>query len=100
MGGGTPDATLLLLADILPGGIQDFEILSDSYWSVARAVHEVVVLLGQKKAMVHNLKKITVRLHEWKSPDVLGKLKAACAAAGVHLAKGHARSTGFSSHTF
>lgn len=81
--GPQPDSPLQL-ADVLPVGIRELEILGDSYWSFADTVHEVVVLLGQKE-MVPRLKRVAVYQDYRRDYQLLERLRAACRAAEVEL---------------
>lgn len=75
------------LADVLPAGIRELKVLYDRHWSVAEVVQVVVVLLGQKQAMVPRLRKVTVLRDQMKSVEMMETLKAACEAANVELMK-------------
>lgn len=76
--------SLLQLADVLPVGTRDLEILGDQYWSFAETVHQVVVLLGRKE-MVPCLKRVAVYKDYGRDYELVGKLRAACRVAEVEL---------------
>lgn len=76
-----------LLADVLPARIRELKVLHDRHWSVAEVVQVVVVLLGQKQAMVPRLRKVTVLRDHKKSLQMMQTLEAACKAANVELMK-------------
>ncbi|KAL0638709.1 hypothetical protein Q9L58_002287 [Maublancomyces gigas] len=88
LGQGPQSDSPLQLADVLPVGIRELEILSDRYWSLADTVHEVVVLLGQKE-MVPRLKRVAVYKDYRGDYQLPEKLRAACRAAEVELVELH-----------
>lgn len=72
------------LADVLPAGIRELQILDDRYWSFEEAVREVEMLLGQKERMVPRLEKIAV-YKDYRISEMVEKLRAACRTASVEL---------------
>lgn len=73
------------LADVLPMGLRELEILLDSYWLVAEAVNHVVELLERKESVVPRLERVAVEMEDWMSKRVVEKLVVACEPAGVSL---------------
>lgn len=73
------------LADVLPMGLRELEILQDSYWLVGEAVNHVVELLVRKEPVVPRLERVAVEMEDWMSKWVVEKLVVACETAGVSL---------------
>lgn len=71
------------LADVLPAGLRELEILGDCYWPFKDAVHEVMVLLAQKERVLPRLQIVTV--YGGYSRNLVEKLRASCLKAGVKL---------------
>lgn len=77
----------LQLADMLPAGIVNLEILRDDYWPSREVVRQIVEMLGGKEAMVPGLKRLAVptNISSTKEPGLQQRLRAACEAAAVTL---------------
>lgn len=82
LGRGPREPALWHLADVLPAGIRNLEVLRDRYWSTVEAVHEIVVLLEQKEVVVPRLESVVVDQSSLVC-ELEEQLEAACTAAGV-----------------
>lgn len=78
------------LADVLPRGLRALETVSDPFWTVEEAVCEVMAMLARKHVMLPHLRTVAVHVYGPKSQELVGRLGAACTAAGVELVEGHA----------
>lgn len=76
------------LADVLPPGLRALETVSDPFWTVEEAVCEVVAMLARKHVMLPRLRTVAVHVNWPKSEEMVGRLSAACTAAGVRLVEG------------
>lgn len=73
------------LADVLPAGIRDFEILRDHYWSFTEAVGKMRELVVQKSALVPELQRLAADLGGRGGLRSLDSLTGACEEAAVLL---------------
>lgn len=85
LGNGPQTASPRHFADVLPAGICTLEILKDGYWTSAEAVHEVLVLLGQKEAAVPRLERVVFGERVVMDRQVKERLMTACEEASVVL---------------
>lgn len=85
LGKGPQTRPPVMLVDMLPAGLQELEILLDRIWSERDVVREVVVMLGQKRDRLPELRTLVVLRGTEKSPELLVRLLHACIAAGVDL---------------
>lgn len=81
--GQTP--VVAVLADVLPAGITEFEILRDQYWSVAEENDLMMQLVRQKSACVPALKVMAGDFGGRSALRSVGALANACAEEGVVL---------------
>lgn len=73
------------LADVLPAGLRELEILRDRYWTVAEEVDQVVELLARKEAMVPVLEKLGMQMTTGRVMRSQDTLRGACVGAAVAL---------------
>lgn len=71
------------LADVLPAGLRELEILGDCYCPFEDAVHEIVMLSAQKEKVLPRLQSVTV--YGSYNRNLVEKLRASCLKAGVKL---------------
>lgn len=73
------------LADILPAGLRELEILRERYWAVAEEADQVVELLARKEAMVPVLEKLAMQMATGRVMRSQDALRGACVGAAVAL---------------
>lgn len=81
------EPSTLSLAEVVPPGLRDLEILGDDYWSYEGVVAQVVNLLEQKATAVPCLQRLAVTVVDI-DVEAQTELRVACEAVGVKLLEG------------
>lgn len=71
------------IARVLPVCIRELEILDDQFWTPDDALHEAVVMVRQKKAVLPELRKVVVYSRGGGDTVARERLRRACVDAGV-----------------
>lgn len=71
------------IARVLPEFLRELEIVDDRFWTLDDALHESVVMVRQKRAMVPELRRLTVYSRRGGCPEARERLRSACVDAGV-----------------
>lgn len=71
------------IARVLPECVRELEILDDRFWTLDDALDEAVVMVRHKRAMVPELRRLTVYSRCGGSLAARARLRSACADFGV-----------------
>lgn len=71
------------IARVLPECVRELEILDDRFWTPDDALQEAVLMVRQKRAMVPELRRLTVYSRRGGCPEARERLRSACLDAGV-----------------
>lgn len=71
------------IARVLPECVRELEIMDDQFWTPDDALYEAVVMVRQKKAMLPELRRLTVYSRRGGDPEARERLRSACLNAGV-----------------
>lgn len=71
------------IARLLPVSVRELEILDDQFWTADHALYEAWVMVRQKRAMLPELRKLTVYSRRGGEIEARERLRSACANAGV-----------------
>lgn len=71
------------IAEVMPECIRELEILDDQFWTLDDALYEAAVMVRRKRAMLPELRRLTVYSRTRGAEEARERLRCECAEAGV-----------------